>query len=247
MGVILFGKMPQFTEAFWGDGAGYGAGAGYWYGDGYGYGAGYGYGDGYGAGSGYGYGDGDGHGYGDGDGDGDGYGYGDGHGYGDGDGSGYGDGDRYGDGDGDGSGYGYGDGHGYGYGDGHGAGAGYGYGYGDGAGYWLNVAWDSISKWSGEQKENLKKAVSSGGFLAFWKSLSNGTPANGGSGKPVAVGDVQKENGPLVLCRKGTLHATLDPHKWKGDRLWIVALYGEVARDQSKVGALEREILGEVK
>jgi hypothetical protein len=53
-------------------------------------------------------------------------------------------------------------------------------------------------------------------------------------------------SGPLALYGPHALHATLTPHKWKGERLWIVALIGEVIRDETKMGALKREIIGEV-
>lgn len=36
------------------------------------------------------------------------------------------------------------------------------------------------------------------------------------------------------------------PEEWKGERLWVVALYGEVIRDGDKMGALKREIIGEI-
>ena len=49
-----------------------------------------------------------------------------------------------------------------------------------------------------------------------------------------------------MLCEKTTLHATLMPSKWKGERLWIVALDGTVVGNAEKMGALKREILCEV-
>jgi hypothetical protein len=49
----------------------------------------------------------------------------------------------------------------------------------------------------------------------------------------------------LRICQRGTLHATVVPPKWKGERWWIVAMIGEVAWDDDKCGALTREILGE--
>jgi hypothetical protein len=52
--------------------------------------------------------------------------------------------------------------------------------------------------------------------------------------------------GPLLLCNRGTLHATLLPSKWSGERWWIVALTGEIIGDEEKYGALSREIIGEV-
>ena len=80
----------------------------------------------------------------------------------------------------------------------------------------------------------------------YWRSTFEARPANGGRGAPVSPSDVQEEKGPLRLCAPGTLHATLLPHKWRGDRLWVVALHGEVIGDAEKFGALKREILGEV-
>jgi hypothetical protein len=36
------------------------------------------------------------------------------------------------------------------------------------------------------------------------------------------------------------------PSKWKGERVWLVALFGEVQGDDEKMCALKREILGEI-
>jgi hypothetical protein len=41
------------------------------------------------------------------------------------------------------------------------------------------------------------------------------------------------------------LHATFRPEKWKGAKVWVVALFGEVVVEENKIGALHREILGE--
>ncbi len=60
------------------------------------------------------------------------------------------------------------------------------------------------------------------------------------------VGEVQHETGRLTICNRGCLHATLDPTQWKGERLWLVALTGEIQREAEKAGAQTREILGEV-
>ena len=200
--------------------------------DGSGYGDGSGDGSGYG--SGYGSGDGDGYGYGDGSGYGSGYGYGDGSGYGYGDGSGHGSGDGYGYGYGDGSGDGSGHGSGYGYGYGYGDGDGYGYGYGDG--YWIAIF-----------KTYFPTIAVPDSFLAYWKSNKNGAPANGGSGTVASVGLIEKIDGPLEICTRHALHATIEPPKHKGERLWLVAMKGELKFQDDKVGALEREILAELK
>jgi hypothetical protein len=229
--VEVIGNVPEWANF----GSGYGSGSGYGYG--YGDGSGYGYGSGSGSGSGYGYG----YGYGDGSG----YGYG----YGDGSGSGYGDGSGSGDGSGDGYGYGYGDGSGYGgYGDGSGDGDGDGYGYGYGSKeYWLSAIKYFSAKWTSSQQKRLSECEFEGLTIAYWRSTSTGNPANGGSDiKAAAPGIIHRSDGPLELCRSGTLHATFIPPKWKGERWWVVAMHGEIASDCSdKIGALKREILGE--
>ncbi len=143
-----------------------------------------------------------------------------------GDGSGYG----YGDGSGDGSGYGDGDGSGYGDGDGDGDGS--------GSGYWTAVI---------DQQDTTASARSRGAEVALWRSDSQGRPSNGGSGTVATVGLVEELPGPLQICNKGALHATLDPGKWNGERLWLVALYGEVQREDDKLAALKREFLAEIK
>ena len=126
----------------------------------------------------------------------------------------------------------YGDGSGYG--DGDGFGFGYGDGFGDSLFYWEQIARKFVC--------NLATNV----FVAFWKSDKSGRPCNGGSSSPVEIGQIQKASGPLNLCHANTLHATLNPAKWKGDRLWIVAMHGEIQQDGDKVGALVREIVAEV-
>jgi len=62
----------------------------------------------------------------------------------------------------------------------------------------------------------------------------------------VHVGMVQEVAGPLALHGPGALHATFRPDKWKGSRLWVVALHGDVAFAEHKLGALKREILAEI-
>ena len=146
---------------------------------------------------------------------------------------------------GDGYGYGNGYGDGYGYGNGNGYGDGYGYGYGDG--YWLSTIPSVVCTWPRSQQDRYRAAAAGGATFAFWKSNADGTPANGGRGGTRKAGDVETIPGPLQLCGSGALHATDDPQKWQGKRVWIVALFGEIARDESddKLGALHREILGE--
>ena len=125
-------------------------------------------------------------------------------------------------------------------------GSGYGYGYGSGDGpYWQKCLDYFAAKLGREQRERLAELKKAGAKICYWRSTADGTPANGGHAAPVKPGDVQKEKGPLRLCNSGTLHATMIPPKWNGDRWWIVALIGEVVGDDEKYGALEREIIGE--
>ena len=228
---IIRGTLESWMySASFGDGDGSGDGDGYssGFGDGSGYGSGYGYG--------YGYGDGDGYGYGSGSGYGSGYGYGDGYGYGYGDGDGDGSGSGYGDGSGYGYGYGDGSGYGYGYGDGYGYGSGYGDGYGSGYGdgYWLALALPLLQK------------ADQNAFIGFWRSNSAGLPSNGGrAAAPVSAGIVQETDGPLEICCRG-FHATVDPGKWKGERLWLVELHGEIQHQEDKFAALKRRIVAEI-
>jgi hypothetical protein len=159
-----------------------------------------------------------------------GYGYDYGYGYGDGSGDGYG-------------GYGYGGGDGYGYGSGYGYGDGYGYGSKE---YWLATIDDFASKWPDIFRQRLASLRDAGATIAFWRSSRAGLPSNGGGGiEAAAPGVVHIASGPIALCKPGTLHATLLPTKWNGERWWIVALTGEVVGDEEKYGALSREILGE--
>ena len=167
-------------------------------------------------------------------GDGDGSGDGDGYSSGFGDGSGYGSGYGYGYGYGDGDGYGYGSGSGYGDGSGYGYGDGYGYGSGYGDGYWLALALPLLQK------------ADQNAFIGFWRSNSAGLPSNGGrAAAPVSAGIVQETDGPLEICCRG-FHATVDPGKWKGERLWLVELHGEIQHQEDKFAALKRRIVAEI-
>jgi hypothetical protein len=64
----------------------------------------------------------------------------------------------------------------------------------------------------------------------------------------VSAGTIEKVQGPLKICTQRALHGTLLPPKWEGERLWVVALIGELdsETDGAKYAALEREIIGEV-
>jgi hypothetical protein len=166
---------------------------------------------------------------------------------------GYGSGDGYASGYGDGSGDGSGDGYASGYGDGSGDGSGYGYGSGYGSGdgggdekiYWTAALATYLSRAAADCRERLDAARAVGATIAYWRSNSEGRASNGGRNDPVHAGLIETTDGPLNLCTKRALHATLQPRKWKGERLWVVALHGEVKDGGDKMGALKREILFE--
>ena len=145
-------------------------------------------------------------------------------------------------GSGSGSGYGYG----YGYGDGDGDGDGYGYGDGDGA-YWLAALANWMKTWTEAQRVRLSELKAAGAKIAFWRSNADGYAMHGGKKNvQTAPGVIQEIKGPLKICSKNALHATVNPPKWEGDRLWCVALIGETQQDDDKFGALKREIIAEV-
>lgn len=141
---------------------------------------------------------------------------------------------------------GYGDGYGYGSSDGSGYGSGSGEGSSSGyPEYWAASIPGLVAAWSDAQRARYDAAQRDGATVAYWRSNSDGTPANGGHGPARKVGDMEEVSGPLELCGGHALHATLTPGKWAGAKFWVVALYGEVQSDETKLGALKREILGE--
>jgi len=104
-----------------------------------------------------------------------------------------------------------------------------------------------LPHWGPRQRARLTACIDAGCTIAYWNSDAHGRPANGGTGlAAVKAGLVQEIAGPLALCGPRALHATLDPHRWKGSRVWIVALHGTVLVEGDKCGSLKREILGEI-
>ena len=140
-------------------------------------------------------------------------------------------------------GYGDGDGNGYGNGYGDGNGNGNGYGYGDKQ-YWFNSVQYAIKH---EDKNKLSSLEDQGVLFAYWRSNKDGTPSNGGSGTKAVPGLVEEIKGPLKICTKDALHGTYLPAKWKGDKIWIVALYPPFQFEEDKVASLKREIICEAK
>jgi len=126
-------------------------------------------------------------------------------------------------------------------------GSGYGSGYGDGSGYgygdgeYLTLLMESVI--GGDIAARIKESQA---LLAFWRSAPDGRPANGGGGAARKVGDIEEIAGPLQVCTARALHGTLKPSDWKGERLWVVALYPPWQEKNGKYGSLKREILAEI-
>ncbi len=105
-----------------------------------------------------------------------------------------------------------------------------------------------MSHWTEAQQARLRECVAQGDAIAYWTSDAHGRPTNGGTcdGWAAYPGMVQTLPLPTGLCGPGALHATMQPHRWAGCRVWVVALRGDVLRVADKFRACEREILGEV-
>ena len=139
-------------------------------------------------------------------------------------------------------------------GDGSGSGSGSGYGDGDGdgsgsgSGYGLKEAVRSfISMLPSERAAHARKLLKKGAKFAYWKSGPDARPCNGGEGSAVKVGTIQSFDGPLNPCKAGALHATYRLNNWKGTRVWLVAMSGEVKEvDDDKLAATKREIIAEL-
>ena len=130
----------------------------------------------------------------------------------------------------------------------NGSGSGYGSGSGDGSGDGSGYS-DGSGDGSGSKDyfaALLAPFAVPDAVVAFWRSNSDGTPANGGSMPPAAVGLTQEVPGPLRLCGPNALHATLDPGAWKGDRWWVVALHRPVIEQEDKLGSLKRTIVADL-
>ena len=106
-----------------------------------------------------------------------------------------------------------------------------------------------MTSWNSAQIARINALVNDPNVtLAFYCSDQHGRPANGGSKDPKWTcfsGAVHEVTGPLQIC-KNALHATFEPHRWLGSRVWIVALSRFVMHTTTKLGALRREVIGEI-
>ena len=84
-------------------------------------------------------------------------------------------------------------------------------------------------------------------WIGYYCSDAWGRASNGGDQtERVHAGLVQRIDGPLEICTPRGLHATREPHRWRGVRVWVVALLGPHQEEDDKAAALVREIVGEV-
>ena len=109
--------------------------------------------------------------------------------------------------------------------------------------------------WTPRQRNHLRRLMREGATIAYLCVDAFDRPANHEMDPEkhrawtVRPGLVQEVEGPLELCSARALHATLVPHRWRGSRVWLVGLVGEVREDTNdqKLGALRREIIGLVR
>ena len=103
--------------------------------------------------------------------------------------------------------------------------------------------------WTPKQRNHLRRLIRQDATIAYVVTDRHGRPANGGPATrewQCRPGLAQVIPGPLALCGPGALHGTYQPHRWRGERVWVAGFVGEVARQEDKIGALHREIVGEV-
>ena len=103
-----------------------------------------------------------------------------------------------------------------------------------------------LPHWKPSQRRRLAELTAAGATIAYWNSDAHGRPCNGGIGTVARPGLVETIVGPLILCGAKALHATKSPHKWRGSRVWLVAMLGEVCWEEDKCGSLSREFIGEI-
>ena len=105
----------------------------------------------------------------------------------------------------------------------------------------------NTTHWTDAQRTRLTACIDAGDTIAFWCSDAFGRPSNGGdiTIPRAAPGVIHTASGQR-LCEAGALHATREPHRWAGVRVWIVACRDLVGAQHDKLGCRERETLGEI-
>ena len=120
---------------------------------------------------------------------------------------------------------------------------GYGDGDGDGDGYWEAALASFLDA------PVVQEATADGStvHLALWRSDAKGQPSNGGRTNVARVpGLIEEVAGPLELCSARALHASVAPHKWDGDRWWVVGLFDPIVWKGDKCGSLKRLTVAEI-
>jgi hypothetical protein len=103
--------------------------------------------------------------------------------------------------------------------------------------------------WTAKQRNHLRRLIRQGAEIAYVVTDRHGRPSNGGPSTrewQVRPGLVQHVVGPLTICTPKALHGTLEPHRWRGERVWVAGFVGPIDREGDKIGSLHREIVGEV-
>ena len=112
----------------------------------------------------------------------------------------------------------------------------------------INKKYTAMTGWTCAQRNRLIERIDQGWLILYWCSDQHGYPANHTCDEPVQAhsGLIETVSGPLQLCSEHALHATLFPHRWKGCRVWVVALKPDFEHEKDKSGSLCREIIGEI-
>jgi hypothetical protein len=100
--------------------------------------------------------------------------------------------------------------------------------------------------WTDAQREHLARCIECGDCITYLCSDAQGRPAWYQPDDFVWPGMIQELDQALEFGAR-MLYGTDQPHRWYGARVWVVSLAGEVKfDDDAKLGALRREIIGEV-
>ena len=104
------------------------------------------------------------------------------------------------------------------------------------------------SHWTQKQKKAFRAAWKRGDKLLYCLTDRYGRPSNGGQNNlPPAAPGVVHETESRSICSHG-LHATSEPHMWRGELVWVVALGpdAETDGDGGKWCSTRREFIGPI-
>ena len=104
------------------------------------------------------------------------------------------------------------------------------------------------SHWTAKQKKAFRAAWKRGDKLLYCLTDRYGRPSNGGQNNlPPAAPGVVHETESRSICSHG-LHATSEPHMWRGELVWVVALGpdAETDGDGGKWCSTRREFIGPI-